>query len=107
VQFLYAAPFVLLSLISFVGCLAIPRLRQHALPALVAPVAFGVCSILTFVTIIVAANIITDHFHVDVSPGPLVGIKGILIGVSFYFIPGIVGAWIAVYLTNKFKRRFL
>jgi hypothetical protein len=106
VQVIYAAPFILLCLVSYLVCLAVPRLRRHALQALVVPVAFGFCSIVGMVVIVLVGDTLTERFHFDVNPGPLVGMKGILIGFFIYFVPGILGAWLAVYLVNKIKRRF-
>jgi hypothetical protein len=106
VQVIYAGPFILLSLVSYLICLAVPRFRQNALHALVVPIAFGFCSIVGMVAIVLAGDTLTERFHFDVNPGPLVGMKGILIGFFIYFVPGVLGAWLAVYLGSKIKRRF-
>lgn len=105
-QAIYAAPFILLSLVSFLTCLAVPRLRRNALEALVVPVAFGFCSIVGMVVIILIGDTLTERFHFNVNPGPLVGMKGIIIGFFVWFVPGIVGAWLAVFLVSKIKRKF-
>lgn len=106
VQVIYAASFILLSLVSYLICLAVPRLRRHALQALVVPVAFGFCAIVGVVALVLAGDTLTERFHFDVNPGPLVGMKGILTGFVIYFVPGILGAWLAVHLVNKIKQRF-
>jgi hypothetical protein len=49
---------------------------------------------------------LTERFHFHVNPGPLVGLKGILIGFCIYFVPGVGGAWLAVNLVSRIKRRF-
>jgi len=103
---IYAAPFILLSLISAVTCLAIPQLRKYTLQALVAPVAFGLCSIVGMAVMVLSGDVLTKRFQIVVSPGPFAEIKDILISLFIYFISGIVGAWLAVYLTNKMAQRF-
>jgi len=80
VQVIYAAPFVLLSLVSCLICLAVPRFRRNALQAPVVSVAFGFCSIVGMLLILLMCDILTQRFHFDVTPGSLVGLKGILIG---------------------------
>jgi hypothetical protein len=105
VQVIYAAPFILLSLIAFVCCLAIRRLRRYALQALVVPVAFGFCSIVGMLFTVLTADLLHDRFGLPVNPGPLVGIKGVVISFFIYFIPGVVGAWLAVLLIHRIKQR--
>lgn len=103
---IYAAPFILLSLISAVTCLAIPQLSRYTLQALVAPVAFGLCSIVGMAVMSLGGDVLTKHFQIVISPGPLAEIEDILISLFIYLISGIVGAWLAVYLTNKITQRF-
>jgi hypothetical protein len=100
VQILYAFPFILLSIVAFLSCLAIPRLRRYAVQALVTPVAFGFCSIVGMFVILSAVWFL---FHV--SSGPLVGIGGVAIAFVIYFIPGAVGAWLVVSVVNRIKQR--
>ena len=50
VQIIYAIPFVLISMIAFAVFGAIPRLRRHAVAALIAPAAFGFWALVGFVT---------------------------------------------------------
>jgi biotin transporter BioY len=106
VQVIYAAPFILIALVSYLICLAVPRFRGNALQALVAPVTFGFCSIVGMVVMVLLGNALSERFHFNINPGPLVGMKGILIGFLIYFVPGILGAWLAVHLINKIERRF-
>jgi hypothetical protein len=49
-QTIYAVPFVLISLIAFAVFIAVPRLRRHALAAVVAPAAFGFWALVGHVT---------------------------------------------------------
>ena len=101
----YAFPFILLSLVCCLCCLAIPSLRRYTLQAIVAPVAFGFCSILSFVLIVVACNLIEDRFHIPLSPGPIVGINGWAFAGVSYFVPGLLGARLALALTKRLKER--
>src|SRR4029077_13265259 len=90
-QVIYGAPFILLSLIAFVCSLAIPRLRLYAFRVLVAPVAFGFCSIVGMGLILV----ISHGLGLQFANYPLVGMRGEIAGIAIYFIPGLIGAWIA------------
>jgi hypothetical protein len=36
---------------------------------------------------------------------PLVGIGGIAVALVVYFIPGVIGAWLAVFVVNRIKQR--
>jgi hypothetical protein len=56
--------------------------------------------------IVLIGDTLTERFHFNVNPGPLVGMKGIFIGFFVYLVPGMVGAWLAAYLVSKIKRRF-
>ena len=101
----YAFPIILLSLVAFLSCLAIPQLRRYAVQALVAPVAFGFCSIVGMVVMTFTADFLNDRFRLPVNPEPLVGIRGIAIAFVIYFIPGVIGAWLAVSVVNRIKQR--
>ena len=98
---IYAAPFILLSLIAFVCSLAIPRLRRYAFRVLVAPVAFGFCSIVAMGLIMVV------FVGLNLQLAPLVGAKGLFAGLAIYFFPGLVGAWIAVEIVKQIETRVL
>jgi len=100
-QIFYAAPFVLISVIAFAGFLIIPRLRRFAFRALVAPVAFGFCSIVVMVLILLIADGLGLRFP------PLDRPTGVLLFIGIYFIPGAIGAWIAVEIVTKVETRFL
>ena len=102
-QVIYAAPFILLSLIAFVCCLVIRRLRPCAFRALVAPVAFGFCSIVSMGLILLTAHVLGLQF----ANYPLVGVRGLIEGMVIYFIPGLAGAWIAVEIVRQFETRVL
>jgi hypothetical protein len=92
----YAAPFVLLSFIAYGVCLSIPRLRPHALKALVAPVAFGVCSVIALAALALALD--------KVWPS---GNAGAVVGMLAYLLFGTVGAWLAMRTAGMLERRYL
>jgi hypothetical protein len=101
-QLMYAAPFILISVLSFGICLAIPPLRRFALPAIVAPVTFGFFSLATWIgTAIVGGEIL------KINQGPAVGIHGLAEGIMFYILPGLVSSCAAVAAVRWFERRFL
>lgn len=92
-QFIYAAPFILLSVVGFFACIVIPRLRQYRFQALVAPVAFGFCSIVAMVAIVVAS----DQLNLGLFTKPVSALSLLLI----YVAPGLVGAWRATIIVTK------
>lgn len=102
-QVIYAAPFILLSLIAFAVFLAVPRLRPYKFRALVAPVAFGFCSIVAMVLIAVSSQGLGLRFM----NSPLAGLRGLALGIAIYFIPGLMGAWIAVEIVRQIEVRAL
>ena len=102
-QVIYAAPFILLSLIAFACFLAIPKLRPYAFRALVAPVAFGFCSIVAMVLLLVSSHGLGLQF----ADYPLTGVGGVVKGIAIYFIPGLIGAWIAVEIVRQIETRAL
>jgi hypothetical protein len=102
-QIIYAAPFILLSLVGFALSLAIPRLRPYAFRALVAPVAFGFCSIVAMVLILVGSHGLNLQF----ANAPLTGARGLFEGIAIYLVPGLVGAWIAVEIVRQVEVRAL
>ncbi len=96
---MYAAPFVLISLISCAVFLAIPRLRRYALAALVAPVTFGGCAAAGFIAWIVVCN-----FLLKIELKPMTGLRGALDGLLFFFAPGVLGSSAFVWVANKVVR---
>jgi len=96
-QIIYAAPFILLSLLAFVVTLAIPRLRPYAFRALVAPLAFGFCAIVASIFIAVASPGLNLQFA---------GARG-LFEIATYFAPGLFGASIAVVIVRQVEVRAL
>jgi len=100
VQIIYAAPFVLLSVVAFLACLAVPRLRRYALQALVAPVAFGACSIVAFALLAVGWDMLDERFGITPPHwAPLA------VCAFAYFSFGVAGAWVAVRLVQRFVHR--
>lgn|GEM_PF-2955457 len=101
-QIIYAAPFILFSILSFAVCLTVPRLRRFALPALAVPVTFGMCSIAGWIL-----SILIAEFVLKLNLGPAIGFHGVVEGLFFYIFPGILGAWLVVKLIRVFERYFL
>jgi hypothetical protein len=94
----YAVPFIVLSLVACVSCLVVPRLRRYALRALVAPVAFGFCSIVSAVTIVVSAAGLGR-------PIPeIAGVRGALIVIAIYITPGVLGTLLVMALLDRVRR---
>ena len=96
-QVFYAIPFVLLSLLAFEVCAAAPRWRRYRYQALVAPVAFGFCSIAGTVAIIVSA----DHLHLALFTQSWSGMRDVATLLLIYFVPGLLGSWCAVAAVAK------
>jgi hypothetical protein len=90
-QILYALPFIVLSGICCVLCLAIPRMRRFALAAAVGPVAFGFCSIVG-----VAAVLVAENSGWVTEPNSFFGFV--------WVVSGVIGAWITVLLANRVRR---
>jgi hypothetical protein len=98
VQVIYALPFVLLSIVSFLVCVAVPRWRRYSFQALVAPVAFGFCSIVAAGAIILTC----DHFNLGLEfSWPRDAVWSVLI----YFVPGLIGSWVAILVVAKIVNR--
>lgn len=98
-QIIYAAPFVLISVVAFIICLAVPGLRRIALAALVVPVAFGVCSLFGWILFALVTGFV---LHVSLGVAEIV-----IMGILFYLLPGLAGAWVAVKLVRFFEQSFL
>lgn len=91
---LYALVFILLSISGAVVCLVVPRFRPYVLRTLVVPVAFGFCSVVAMVALVVIFD-----------TGPLVGFSGLVVGLAIYVFPGVLGAWIALSLARRIEGR--
>lgn len=102
-QVIYAAPFILLSFIAFFCSFAIPRMRPYAFRALVAPVAFGFCSIVGMFLILA----ISHGLNLEFANAPLVGMRGFFEGIAIYVFPGLVGAWIAIRIVTQIETSVL
>jgi hypothetical protein len=104
-EVIYAAPFVSLSLACFFACLLIPKMRPYLLEVSIAPVAFGLCSIVG----VLAAVLISDYsgIHVTVLDEPVVGTSRLVIFFSIYMAFGLLGTWVAVRCASQFKARLM
>jgi hypothetical protein len=73
------------------------------MPPAVAVLAFGLCSIVAMVLIL-----LTSHgLNLQFANSPLVGARGVLEGIAIYFFPGLIGAWIAVEMVRQVETRVL
>jgi len=97
VQVIYALPFVLLSIVSFLVCVAVPRWRRYSFQALVAPVAFGFCSIVAAGAIVLTC----DHFNLGLFTSQFSWPRDAVSSVLIYFLPGLIGSWAAVLVVAK------
>jgi hypothetical protein len=100
-QVIYGVPFALFSVLGFLVCAVVPRWRRYKFQALVAPVAFGFCSIVAVGAIILTS----DHFNLGLFTRPWSGSRDVVPLVLIYFIPGLVGTWAAVLAVTKIARR--
>lgn len=99
-QIIYAAPFILLSLICFAAAVGVPSWRKFALPALFAPVAFGFCSLTGWMIFILVGESV---LHLQFKSAILITIAAML----FYVLPGALGAWLSTRLVRLFERTYL
>ena len=90
-QVIYGVPFAVFSVLGFLVCAVVPRWQRYKFQALVAPVAFGFCSIVAGGAIILTS----DHFNLGLFTRPWSGPRDALPLILIYFIPGLVGAWAA------------
>jgi hypothetical protein len=101
-QLIYAAPFILISVLSFGLCLAIPPLRRFALPAIIAPVTFGFFSLAAWIGAALVLGLL-----LKIHEGPAVGMRGFVEGITFYIFPGLAASCVAVTAIRWLERRFL
>jgi len=93
-QLIYAFPFVFISIIAFVVCMCSDRFRSYALQALVAPVAFGVCSIIGLAMVMLSIDTRFDSMPKGIATAiPLVAYLGF----------GLVGAWLSIKIAKILK----
>jgi hypothetical protein len=100
-QVIYALPFVVLSMLSFLICAAVPRWRPYKFQALIAPVAFGFFSIVAAGAMVLTS----DHFNLGLFTKPWTGPRDAMPLLLIYFIPGLVGSWCAVAAVKKIARK--
>ena len=107
-QVLYALPFILLAAIIFFVCLVVRRLRPYALQALVAPIAFGACSLglAVFTVLLAAAAGSLLHVRTD-RLGAAGQAAAVVLGVLLYLCGGALGARWAVVLVRRGEAAFL
>jgi hypothetical protein len=98
-QTIYATPFVLISLSAFGVFIAVPRLRRHALAAVVAPAAFGFWALVGHVTWVLVCM-----FVLKVQLRPIQGLHGVLDVLFFFIMPGALGSWMSIWISGKVNR---
>jgi hypothetical protein len=96
-QILYALPFLALSVIASVVCLVIPGLRRHLITAAVAPAAFGFWSMASLGEALFIADAVGLFAALDANFSAAIAF--------FYFLPGVIGAWLSVWLAHGILRR--
>jgi hypothetical protein len=100
-QVIYATPFILFSMLGFLVCAAVPRWRPYKVQAMVAPVAFAFCSIVTAGAVILAADFLNLGLFTKEWSGP----RDAVALVFIYFIPGLLGSWCATVIVRKIASR--
>lgn len=100
-QVIYAIPFVLISVVAFLVCIVVPPWRRYKLHVLVAPVAFGLCSIVAAATIVRTS----DHFNLGLFTKPVAGARDAVPLLLIYIVPGLIGGCAAVLAVTKIARR--
>lgn len=98
-QLIYAAPFVLISLIAFAVFGAVPKLRRRAIMALVAPTAFGFWALAGFIT-----WVLISRFVLKIQLRPIEGLHGVFDVLFFFIAPGLLGSWMSVWIICKLIR---
>ncbi len=98
-QIIYAAPFILISIIAFAVFIAVPRLRRHAIAAAVAPAAFGFWALAGYVTWVLVCM-----FVLKVQLRPVEGLHGVLDVLFFFIMPGALGSWMSIWISGKVIR---
>jgi hypothetical protein len=96
-QVIYALPFAMFSALAFFACALVPRWQRYKFHALVAPIAFGFCSIVGAGAIILTS----DYFNVGLFTRQFSGPRDALPLILIYFIPGFIGSWVAVLAVAK------
>ena len=94
-------------MVSVIVCSVVPSWRRYALAAVVAPIAFAGCAITGMMAIILSAEAIGLAGTVGFNQ-PWQGTIRDYIGFSAAFVlPGLVGAFVAVFIANRLQRWYL
>jgi len=101
-QVFYALPFVLLSLVTFLLFLVIPRFRKYALRALVVPAAFGGLSIVFLLLGAILGDAVVEHLRLGG-----VQVIAVALEITLYISGGALGAWLAVKVVRRFEEGLL
>jgi len=100
-QVIYVIPFVLISVFAFSVCVIVPRWRRYKLQALVAPIAFGFCSIVAAAVMVLTS----DHFNLGLFSRTWTGPQDAVPLLLIYVVPGLIGSWAAVLAVTKIAHR--
>jgi len=110
-QLIFALPFVGFALIAFVVCLIVPRWRSYSIRALVAPVAFGGCSLVGLLIGVLAADFAASLLHARESVRNALPYFGLLLfpagGAGGAYLAVIVVHFIEVRLSPRARERLL
>lgn len=106
VQIIYLLPFILISLVTGLICIVVPRWRRYAAAAVVAPMAFAVCSITGLIMTILLTEWlgISGALGFDVG-GESQGWSAVLVAGAAYLLAGALGALVAVEVVTRLQRR--
>lgn len=101
---IYMMPFGLISAAAGLVCLIVPRWRRDVFAAVVSPIAFGGCSIVTLVTVV----LLSDHLGISAALGLDRSLgaswRAIAVVAITYVVSGISGAVIAASIANRVQR---
>jgi hypothetical protein len=105
VQIIYLFPFVVLSGLSGVICLVVPRWRRYVAGAVIGPVVFAVCAI----TGLFAVVLLADHFLRSQQLGfdkswENSSTFDVVIVAALYIVSGLVGAVPSTVIANWLQR---
>src|SRR5690348_12480737 len=100
-QVIYAIPFALISVFAFSVCLIVPNWRRYKLQALVAPIAFGFCSIAAAAVMVLTS----DHFNLGLFSRTWTGPRDAVPLILIYVVPGLIGSWAVCFAITKFAHR--
>ena len=102
----YLLPFILISLVTGMICIVVPRWRRYAAAAVVTPMAFAVCSI----TGLIMTILLTESLGISGALGfdaswERQSWSSVLVAGAAYLLPGALGALVAAIVATRLQRR--